>query len=394
LIGVACTVSGRVGLKSAGRKSPGFSEENVMATYSYNETQFNALVGPHVTSETLTAIDNYLIGKGIFASSSPDITMQDLSSYPSVNPTANFLAEGDSPNAIVDTGTQAKMIFVEPEGNLTLYGNNDMAVMIGDQGGAKVSLQDTGNDLVIADHGDNTIWAGSGHDTLKGGTGNDDLISDKSGAHTTMIAGSGNDTTLYAGAGTNVSMVGGAGHDTMYANGSGNDTMIAGSGPTLIYANDSTGHDHIDLFGADTLFSGTGINDVLVTGDGNQVHLSGSTDHVTIAGAGSDQVWTSSGNDTINASASTGNNDFIIGSGAASITGGTGDNTFEFGAGFGNSTIDGGTSNDNVAYFDGLNESDVTIKMHCATTTVTFGTSTVTLTNVQDLIFTNGDHKI
>ncbi len=37
-----------------------------MATYSYNETQFNALIGPHVTSETLIAIDNYLIGKGIF----------------------------------------------------------------------------------------------------------------------------------------------------------------------------------------------------------------------------------------------------------------------------------------------------------------------------------------
>jgi Ca2+-binding RTX toxin-like protein len=105
-------------------------------------------------------------------------------------------------------------------------------------------------------------------------------------------------------------------------------------------------------------------------------------------------VWTSSGNDTINASASTGNNDFILGSGTASISGGTGDNSFEFSAGFGNSTIDGGTSDNNVAYFDGLKGSDVAIETHCATTTVTFGTSTVTLINVQDLIFTNGDHKI
>jgi Ca2+-binding RTX toxin-like protein len=364
-----------------------------MATYCYNETQFSALTGPHVTFETLTAIDNYLIKKGIFASSNPDITVQGLRAYPLVDPTANFLAEEHSPNVITDSATQTRMIFVEPGGNLTLHGNNDMAVIIGDQGGVKVSLPDAGDDLVIANHGDDTVWGGSGHDTLKGGTGNNDQISDKSGAHTTMFAGSGNDT-LYAGAGTTVSMVGGAGHDTMDANSSGNDTMIAGSGPTLIYANGGTGHDHVDHFGADTLFSGTGVNDISVTSDGKQIHLSGSADHVTIAGAGSDRVWTTSGNDTINASASMGDNDFILGSGTASITGGTGDNSFEFSSGFGNSTIDGGTSDDNVAYFDGLKGSDVTIETHGATTTVTFGTSTVTLTNVQDLIFTNGDHKV
>jgi hypothetical protein len=125
------------------------------------------------------------------------------------------------------------------------------------------------------------------------------------------------------------------------------------------------------------------------------VHLSGSKDHVTIAGAGSDKVWTTnSGLDTINASASTGNDDFILGSGTASIAGGSGHNSFEFAPGFGNSTIDGGTSGHNVAYFDNLKESDVTIHTHGATTTVTFGASTVTLTNVQDLIFTNGDHKL
>src|SRR5579864_8488281 len=101
-----------------------------MATYDLNETQFNALIGPHVTSATLTAIDNYLIGKGFFTNpdGTPDIAVQGLSGYPTLDSKANFWAEEDAPVAQDDKGTKAVMAFVEPGANFTLHGNRDMAV--------------------------------------------------------------------------------------------------------------------------------------------------------------------------------------------------------------------------------------------------------------------------
>jgi prepilin-type processing-associated H-X9-DG protein len=62
-------------------------------------------------------------------------------------------------------------------------------------------------------------------------------------------------------------------------------------------------------------------------------------------------------------------------------------------SGFGNSRVDGGSSGANVAYFDGLSESQVTIHTVGPVTTVTFGGSTVTLSNVQDLVFTDGHYN-
>jgi prepilin-type processing-associated H-X9-DG protein len=62
-------------------------------------------------------------------------------------------------------------------------------------------------------------------------------------------------------------------------------------------------------------------------------------------------------------------------------------------SGFGNSGVDGGSSGANVAYFDGLSESQVTIHTVGPVTTVTFGGSTATLSNVQDLVFTDGHYN-
>jgi hypothetical protein len=162
-----------------------------------------------------------------------------------------------------------------------------------------------------------------------------------------------------------------------------------------MYANVSSGADSISLNGSDTLFGGTGANAISITGDGNQAHLFGSADVATIIGTGADTVWSDGGSDTVNAAGSSGNDLFILGSGMSSIVGGSGDNSFELTPGFGNSTLEGGTSGANVAYFDGLKTTDVTeTPLGGGVTQISFGGSTVTVQDIQTLVFTNGTQHL
>jgi len=203
-----------------------------MSTYDYTEAQFNTLIGPHVDPTTLTEIDNYLISKGFFPTTSGTIRVEGLNGYQSIDPTANVLIEGDSPAGITTDANDA-LIVVEPGGSLAVRGAQDVGVVIADGGPAKVTLLDSGNDVVWGSSGNDTITAGAGNDTIYGGEGNNFLIA---GTGSSSIYGCSGADVFYDGSGGSNHFSGGGGNDTFYG-GSGNDTLEAtGNGHNVLYA--------------------------------------------------------------------------------------------------------------------------------------------------------------
>lgn len=210
------------------------------------------------------------------------------------------------------------------------FGINDRSYY----GGAGNDDLDTGdgNDIIDGGTGDDTIVARDGDDTITGGDGSD-----------VIYGGDGNDT-LY----------GGNGNDTLW-DGAGNDTLFGGLGDDLFHVDEASETDA--LFGGEnagdndriSFMDTASVNGVTVNFDGaesgtyalNNTPTSGTFAEI-------ETIQTTNNNDTVNASASTANQTFILGGGNDVLIGGSGDDSID--SGTGNDSIDGGSGND---YLDG-----------------------------------------
>jgi Ca2+-binding RTX toxin-like protein len=201
------------------------------------------------------------------------------------------------------------------------------------------------SDLTVFGHADVMIATGTGDNKITLNDSGDDVV----------LTGRGNDTVY-----------GGAGHDSIYGGG-GSDSLVAGSGGhQLLVAGD----------GSDTLYGGDGAYDTLIGGAGkDQIHAGNGQHQLVDGGAGNDTIWAGSGGD--------------------SLYGGDGNDVFHIATHQGNDTVDGGSGH-NVIDFDNRASTDVaSLHTHAGVTVIHFTDGqTVTASHVQDLVFTDTDHKL
>lgn len=261
---------------------------------------------------------------------------------------ADNINGGDDQDLINLTGNFGDDTIAGGEGGIdsdTLDGSTlteDINVLFdGDESG-NFTGQTTGSDATFSEI--EVINTGSGDDTV-------DASADSVGATINTRAGA--DTVL-----------GGAGGDTL-TTGTGDDTVDGGAGADSINAGD--GDDELRLsdgFGDDTLIAGEG-------GETNGDTLAGGglTEDVTVTFANDEdgavtndagdnagfveveRVETGSGDDTIDATASTGGVDVDSGEGDDTITGGSGADTLASAGGA--DTINGGAGDDSISAGDG-----------------------------------------
>ena len=361
------------------------------------------------------------------------------------------LIDSNDATGVQGTTGDADLIYAGA-GNDTVTSGNSNDIIYGGTGNDSL-YAGAGNDTAFGGDGDDLIDGGAGNDRLSGGAGNDTI---DGGADDDILTGDGGDDTLSGGTG-NDSAAGGTGNDVL-AGGDGNDTLVGDAG------NDSLagGADNDTLFGgdgADTLDGGTGNDSLSGGGDADRIVLSGSFGTDSIAGgetgtdqdmldaggltgpvtvtytaneAGSlvsgastatftqiEQVVTGSGDDIINAAATTGGvsvdagggNDTITGgSGADRLTGGAGNDTIALGggadtalggagydtfvvqAGFGGAVVDGGAGDRDLLDLNGLpNPVSVVFTGPGAGTVTDLVTGEVmTFVNIGHVILTNG----
>lgn len=249
-----------------------------------------------------------------------------------INLTGNFGddtiagGEGGTDGDTLDGGTLTEDINV-------LFDGDESGNFIGQTTGSDAAFSEieaintgSGDDTVdaSADSVGTTINTGAGADTVLGGTGGD-----------TLTTGTGDDT-VDGGAGAD-SINAGDGDDALVINdGFGDDTLIAGEGGET---------------NGDTLAGGGLTEDVAVTftddEDGTVTNDGGdSASFVEV-----ERVETGSGEDTIDATASTGGVDVDSGEGDDTITGGSGADTLA--AAGGADTINGGAGDDSIDAGDG-----------------------------------------
>ena len=277
--------------------------------------------------------------------------------------------------------------------NIELSNANDIApfnAKIGD--GADFNL--TGNDTIKAFGGKDFIFSGDGNDLVLGGLGNDTLLGGN-GADTLK---GGNGADVLQGGGFKDLLEGGAGNDTLQGQ-AGNDTLKGGGGKDFL----------VGGVGADKLDGGAG-NDSIQGNDGND-NLSGGNQNDRIAGGkGFDKIYGGNGRDTLagdkgndrlyggggddSISGGQGNDQIWVGGGTDYATGNAGSDTFIFSDSSGYNFINDFDSLEgdkiNLKGVSGLNSfSDLMDGINVVTefgnTTITDGTLTILLYNVEDL---------
>lgn len=308
-------------------------------------------------------------------------------------------------------------------GVLSTYGSNNFDT--GDANGVfgadinggvpTLSINGTaGNDTLNGTTGSDLVYGGAGNDSINGGGGNDTLNGD-----------AGNDT-LNAGAG-NDSLSGGAGDDRfVLTNGFGNDTIIGGeAGETLgdrLDASAITANTTITFSGneAGTITDGTSTANFsqienITTGSGNNTVNAGATtvgvnidagagNDTMTGGSGADTLTGGTGNDSLNGGSGndrldggTGNDTLAGGAGADSLTGGDGDDRFVLENSFGNDTIVGGEAGETSG--DVLDASAITANTTITFTaneagTITDGSSTTTFSQIERISTGSGNNTI
>ena len=280
-------------------------------------------------------------------------------------------------------------------GNDTVSGTTGSDTISGEAGNDQI-WTDAGSDTLYGGAGNDTLAAGDDHDTLYGGDGNDTLYGGDDLTSDILYGGAGDDQIHTSEAGGN-GVAAGDGHDTVYAgNGddvvygeSGNDTLhgkdgddflSGGLGDDLIYA--GAGNDQIrgedgddtlygqdgddtfellDVAGNDTVFGGTGQDTISFFSD-SDVSISYDMDtqqaaYTQNAGGSSgiidgiEEIETSGGNDTIDASDMVSDLTVTSGAGNDDIFGGYGDDALYGGTGA--DSIDGNNGDDILFGGDG-----------------------------------------
>lgn len=287
-------------------------------------------------------------------------------------------------------------------GDDTLFGGRGADQLFGGDGHDMLVGND-GDDTLFGGAGNDTLIGGMGYDILDGGNGSDlymiddqdhihdtgtwgydrAQIRDPSGLHI-MVGGwigvdrvsgfIGDDTIDATGATAAQSLLGGGGNDVLIG-GSNNDRLFGGNGNDLIYGGD--GHDIlIGGDGDDTLYGGAGNdtlvggqgNNVLDGGEGNDVYMISGQDliidtgtepgnfdraQINVAGGlslsvgqwiGVERVSGFTGNDTIDATGATADQQLLGGGGDDVLIGGSGNDQLYGGAG--NDRLIGGAGDD------------------------------------------------
>ncbi len=278
-------------------------------------------------------------------------------------------------------------------GNDIVYGGTGNDSLDGGTGNDTL-LGEDGNDTLLGGDGNDLLYGGVGADSLDGGIGDDTLYGED--GKDTLLGGSGNDS-LYGGAGDD-SLDGGIGNDTLYGD-DGNDTLLSGDGNDSLFGgagadslDGGIGNDTLDGGdGADRLTGGAGDDTFRLTGTfGNDTIVGGETGETagdlidatgvsanttlnfsgneagTLAAGGStatfseiERIKLGSGNDSVNASATTTGVNVDSGAGNDSLTGGSGNDTLAGGSG--KDTLNGGAGNDRLDLGVGDNANDLVI---------------------------------
>lgn len=327
---------------------------------------------------------------------------------------------------------------------------NNAGAAVGDRYSSVENLIGTKfNDTLVGDDNANHISAGDGDDILDGGHGE---------AGDTLDGGNGNDTVTYANALSAVTAslktggtVGDAKGDT-YTNienltgsgfndnlegddninvidgGSGDDTINAAGGNDIVYGGD--GIDTINGGDGDDIIYGGNDNDIIEGGKGADViyggTVSGGSGIDTASYAGSDasvEVYLAAGDQGKNTGGDaqgdvlynitnligSNNNDKLTGdTNSNKIEGGLGNDTLDGGAGDdqlyggdgddllignqGNDLLDGGIGNNTASY--NYSAVDVTVDLSRTDAQTVATGDTDTLTNIQNLIGSNGNDKL
>jgi Ca2+-binding RTX toxin-like protein len=264
-------------------------------------------------------------------------------------------------NYLVDAGylTDGGMVHVSTDPApdwqpLLLVDAPTASIVTNPHGNVIVDLADA--DLTVAGNNDVLIATGAGDDNVD--------ITGMTGAEVVMT-GSGSDTVY-----------GGSGADSMYG-GSGNDVLYGGTGDYELL---QSGNSSVQLFGRwlgqdigsdggrfDTVSGGSGHQN-----DGNDTLCGGSGGFDTLIGGG--------GNDVLHAGSGT--NQLLLGGG--------GNDTFFAGTG-NNDTIIGGNGDAQVVFNTSSANASITTNQY-GVTTVTFSGVNVTISNVEQLDFT--DHTV
>ncbi len=287
-------------------------------------------------------------------------------------------------------------------GSDTLFGGIGADQLFGGDGNDMLVGYD-GADSLFGGGGNDTLMGGQGFDVLDGGDGSDlymiddqdsindtggwgfdrAQIRDASGLHIIVgewrgvdrVSGfTGDDTIDATGATAAQTLQGGGGNDVL-SGGSGDDRLFGGNGNDLIHGADendiligAAGDDTLHGgAGNDTLVGGQGSN-VLDGGEGNDLYMITSQDHIADTGtapgnfdraqisvaaglslsvgawAGVERVSGFSGNDTIDATGATADQQLLGGHGDDVLIGGSGDDQLYGGAG--NDRLIGGSGND------------------------------------------------
>lgn len=250
------------------------------------------------------------------------------------------------------------------------------------------------DDVVNGNAGDENILAGAGDDTLDGGAGNDSLLGEAGNDSITFGDGSdtvdgGADADFFSGLGSDFDQIviggeGGDDRDTL----SFENEADAADAALVVFGSDEAGT--ATLRGNTTDFSQ--IETVQTTQADDTIDATASTGGVDVESfAGNDIFTGGSGDDTF--SGGSGDDTIQGGEGADVLSGGADADTFNILGTFGNDTIDGGEAgNDNdVIDLSGLNGPVTVTYSSDEAGTITDGVSTITFTNVENVILTDFD---
>jgi Ca2+-binding RTX toxin-like protein len=329
-----------------------------MATYDLNRSELNSfLASDHVDRSVRMGVIDYLQDQGFLTHPKSTVDVQQGGVADPSDPTQVLIV--DTQTATVATDSNLKAIIDIADASLTVTGGNNVFIGTGHGNDMVTMTGSSGNDVVMTGSGNDVVLGGAGADSIYGGSGNDSLVAGI-GDHQLLDGGSSNDSN-------------GLGHDDDSSNGHRHGHS----------------HDHDD----DSSKGGGGGNDTLVGGIGSfDTLIGGSGNDVLYAGSGSNQLLEGNGgNDTIYGN--------TAGTGGDTLVGGSGKDTFNvsidtLSGSLGNDTIIGGSGKDQVVFDVASTDATVLPPDHGVTTVQFTGGQTMTISGVEQLVFTDGTVKL
>ena len=306
------------------------------------------------------------------------------------------IISGSAYNDTIDaSGSDVAITLMGEDGNDALYGGSANDTIIGGSGDDTV-LSGDGNDSIEGGFGNDFFSSGDGDDLLVGGLGNDTFFS---GPGTdTMLGGDGNDLIIQS---ANDSIDGGDGIDTLDSTfGTFDDvyTFTTATGGVYNAATSGGGtFENMEVFlsdgGAETFDASLATSDLTFsTGEGDDTILGGSGNDLIDGGSGNDDLSGGAGNDTLQGGA--GDDTILGGTGNDSLSGADGSDLFIVQDAFGQDTIIGGEDTFGTDV-DTIDLTAVTTPITVTYTgneagTITDGTNTITFSQIEHLILTEG----